>query len=89
LNIKDSSGYAFTFDLHVQCTRHTTVGELKSAAAEHATRAKTFGDVSAAQISMQLDGRLGELDDAITSEQLGLFAHASKLKLCVRDETGV
>ena len=85
MNIKDTQGVSFTFDLNYGVTRHTTVGEMRRAAALHASNAGTFGEVPTEQISISIDGRLGELDDdSQTAEELDLFSHASSLKAAIR-----
>jgi len=86
LNIKDPAGYSFTFDMHHDVCRSTTIGELRRAAARQATRAESLGDVSAERISMTIDGRLGELDDAQTVEEVDLFTRAGELKVVVRGD---
>lgn len=81
-NVKDQAGFSFTFDVHCDVTRSTTVGELREAAARQATQAQTLGNVSPEQISMTIDGRLGELGDAQTVEEVDLFS--AKLAVAVR-----
>ena len=84
INIKDAEGFSFTFDLNYDVTRATSIGEMRMAAARHASKAGTFGEVSAEQISITIDGRLGELDDAQTAEEVDLFSNASRLKAAMR-----
>ena len=82
LNVKDPSGFSFTFDLHHEVTRATKIGELRVAAARQASLAKALGDVPPERISLTMDGR--ELDDAQTVEGVDLFSRASDLKAAVR-----
>ena len=83
LNIKDAAGLAFTWDLHFEVSRGTTIGDVRAAAASHA--AKALEGVGAERISVKLDGRLGELSDSDTVEDVDLFSRAEQLRVVVRE----
>lgn len=88
LNVKDSGGIAITFDLHHEVTRTTTIGEIRAAAARHVSSsgsATVQGEVDASRISLKIDGRLRELDDEATAEQLDLFSNASSVMAALRE----
>ena len=84
LNVKDSAGFAFTFDVHVDVTRATTMREIREAAARHVTQTGSMGEVSAEKISLTVEGHTGELDDARTAEEVDLFSNATKVKAAMR-----
>jgi len=82
MNVKDTAGFSFTFDANLEVTRSTTVGELRRAAAEHATRSKALGDIPAKHVSLTIDEH--ELDDTQTAEEIDLFGRSSRLKVAIR-----